>query len=223
MSDLQFVTGSSTLISGFIQLTCGLTTFEWLVIVSSAWFASLTHLSCLTLMRNHLYNNPNERLWRLLSMGTLAIMSVVSLAFTANYSWTSLEANDHYGGTDSWTEGNLRTPGPHANDYAICFLSIQPRSDAAFWSTIVSTLLILLGFVSRVVKLHPLLSAGLVGKGRAWLSALARRPLNVLFDTLCKKKPYKSLSRTLIYRPLLAGFLAGRLLLSVWSSMLMEV
>jgi hypothetical protein len=69
MSDLQIVTGFSILISGHVQLESGLAAYQWQFIVELAWFSCLTHLACLTLLRNHLSRHTSERLWRLFAMG----------------------------------------------------------------------------------------------------------------------------------------------------------
>lgn len=60
MSDLQILTGISILISGYAQLECGLSCYHWQVLVYLAWFSSLTHLSCLTLLRNYLCQSPRR-------------------------------------------------------------------------------------------------------------------------------------------------------------------
>ena len=102
MSDLQIVTGFAVLISGFAQLPCGLSTYYWLLIVQLAWFSSLTHLSCLTLLRHHLYARRTELTWRLLAMGAMALLLIIGLVSTGNYYWTF--------DTDTWYGG---IPGPN--------------------------------------------------------------------------------------------------------------
>jgi arginine exporter protein ArgO len=87
MSDLQIVTGLSILISGFSQLHCGLSTYHWQVLVYLAWFSSLTHLCCLTFLRNYLFNHPGQRLWRLVSMFVIVLMLVVALVPTGYFDW----------------------------------------------------------------------------------------------------------------------------------------
>ena len=209
MSDLQIVTGVSILISGFVQLKCGLSTYYWLVIVYLAWFSSLTHLSCLTLVRHHLYSRGSEREWRLLAMGVLATLLVVGLGFTGNYSW-------------AFDEDRVYEWYPPMNKYAACHLRVSPTTDMAFISMIISVFLIVVGFASRVVKLHRSLSVGVIGRSRDFLSSHARRGLRFVFKWCSVGSP-RNLKRTLCYYPLLAAFLELRLLLDFWSSMLLEV
>ncbi|KAL4915264.1 hypothetical protein BDW62DRAFT_188963 [Aspergillus aurantiobrunneus] len=85
MSDLQLGTGTAILISGYSQLRCGLYSYHWLVIGRLAWFSSLTHLSCLTFLRNYLYNQKPQRQWRLLFMFVLVIMLITAMVSTGSY------------------------------------------------------------------------------------------------------------------------------------------
>src|SRR5262245_30221215 len=78
MSDIQIWTGLSILISGFSQLSCGISSYHWLLLVCLAWFSSLTQLACLTMLRNYLYNRPAERIWRLCAMGVFAVLLIVA-------------------------------------------------------------------------------------------------------------------------------------------------
>ncbi|KAK9847314.1 hypothetical protein MYU51_019581 [Penicillium brevicompactum] len=76
MSDVQIITGISIIVSGAAQLKCGISTHQWQVLVYLAWFSSLTHLSCLTLLRNCLHQRPAERIWRLVfSFGVFSVCS----------------------------------------------------------------------------------------------------------------------------------------------------
>ncbi|KAI9694682.1 MAG: hypothetical protein M1822_000298 [Bathelium mastoideum] len=153
MSDLQILTGISILISGFAQLLCGLSCWHWQLLVYLAWFSSLTHLACLTFLRNYLYDNPGERSWRLVSMGILATLLVFALVPTGNYDWVSgfdLDA-DVYDDDDE---------PPLPPDYAICHIKKTKTADSlTFASMIVSVLLVAIGFVSRVIRLHKMLSS----------------------------------------------------------------
>ncbi|KAM7215095.1 hypothetical protein V8F06_009549, partial [Rhypophila decipiens] len=71
MSDIQIFTGLSILISAFANLQCGISCYHWQVMVYLSWFSALTHLSCLTVLRNQLYNSKGERTWRILGMGAV--------------------------------------------------------------------------------------------------------------------------------------------------------
>ena len=213
MSDLQIVTGLSILISGYTQLPQGLSSFHWMVIVDLAWFSSLTHLACLTLLRNHLYNHSMQRIWRLLCMAVLVILLTVALSFTGGYDWTSSHRSNYiYKGTAF----NVIRP-------AMCHPSSSTRSSVTYYAMVFSILLVVFGFVARIIRLHKAISVGVWGKSRAKLSIQARRLLSIAFAWSCLGSSHKSLKRTLFYRPLLTTLFVAHLFLDGWSSMFVEV
>ncbi|KAJ6012353.1 hypothetical protein N7522_002708 [Penicillium canescens] len=202
LGDLQLITGFSILIGGSVQLDCGLTVYEWQVIVDLAWFSCLTHLSCLMVLRSYLYVHTFARIWRLAAMGILATLLVFGLLPTANY------------------VDLLYSRSP---DYAKCYLAIRPSSDLALWSMNLSVLIIIIGFFSRVVKLHKALSVTLWGGLRTRMSVQARSMLRVVYNWCSTSGPVQGLRFSLVYRPLFAVFLVARFGLDVWSSMFAEV
>ncbi|CAG8179328.1 unnamed protein product [Penicillium nalgiovense] len=213
MSDLQIVTGLSILISGYTQLPQGLSSFHWMVIVDLAWFSSLTHLACLTLLRNHLYNHSIQRIWRLFCMAALVILLTVALSFTGGYDWTSVSISSTIN-----KDAALSVIRP-----AMCQTSSGTRSTVTYYAMVFSILLMVFGFVARIVKSHKTMSVGIWGKARAELGMQARRLLSITFTWCCLGSSRKSLKRMLFYRPLLTTFFAARLFLDAWSSMFLEV
>lgn len=213
MSDLQIVTGLSILISGYAQLHQGISSYHWMVIVGLAWFSSLTHLACLTLLRNHLYSHPLQRIWRLFCMAALVILLTIALSFTGGYWWSSLQGGLIPDEEMAWSI--IR--------HAMCHSGFDVRSTTAYYAMVLSILLVIFGFVARIIKLHKIISVSIWGKARARLSMQARRLLRIAFTWCCSNNSYKSLKRTLLYRPLLTVFLVARLFLDGWSSMFSEV
>ncbi|KAJ5952101.1 uncharacterized protein N7479_010514 [Penicillium vulpinum] len=213
MSDIQIITGLSILISGYVQLHQGISSFHWIVIVDLAWFSSLTHLACLTLLRNYLYNHSLQRTWRLVSMAVLVIFLTIALSFTGDYYWTSFKILPD---TTYFVRNDMIDP-------AMCHLSFSPSSMMAYCGMIISILLIILGFVTRIIKLYKTISIDGWGKARARISMQARHLLSFAFTWCCSSGSRNSLKRTLLYRPLLTTFLVARLFLDGWSSMFLEV
>jgi hypothetical protein len=182
-----------------------------------AWFSSLTHLCCLTFLRNYLFNHPGQRLWRLVSMFIIIIMLVIALVPTGSFDWFRGSSTDE--------------PMPPPSSYAICFFGQQPPKPSGFehslpnsyLSMILSSLLLLLGFLTRVIRLYKTLSVEYILRLRSLLSKIARHGLRLVY-AWCQAQPSsKSLRRSLIYHPLLAGFFMLRVSLDVYSSMFMEV
>jgi hypothetical protein len=212
MSDLQILTGTSILISGYVQLHCGLSAFHWQIIVFLAWFSSITHLSCLTFLRNYLYNRPAERAWRLVAMFLMLVMLLVAMIPTGAYNWT-----DFYYSGDGY-------PTPAPSDYAICYLRPDGNDDQLTFATmVISVILLALGFIYRVIRMHESLSVTIVGRAREFCSEKARYVLRRIYTKSGMETSGLTLNRFLFYRPILALFFTGRALLDLWNSMLMEV
>ncbi|KAJ6121421.1 hypothetical protein N7512_003886 [Penicillium capsulatum] len=203
------VTGLSVMISGFVQFRSGISTYHFVMIVYLAYFSTVTHLSCLTALRQYLHDHKIERQWRLLGMTLLAILLIVGLAFTGNYDWAV-----------SLNPG--KRPGP--GDYAACYIDVTSGALVGVLSTITSIFFVALALISRVIKLHGYLSRNVCGRARTWVSRSVWGPLRAMHSRLeIKKSPLHSLRRTLIYRPVLVLLLMPRVLLDLWCSVSFEV
>lgn len=214
MSDLQLATGIGILISGYAQLRCGLSCYHWLVIGRLAWFSSLTHLSCLTLLRNYLHNRKSERQWRLALMLVLIIMLITAIVPTGRYDWTLDFELDIHSSDDS----------PRPSEYAICWFSTLPPAYpfGTLLSMVVLVLLAGLGFIIRAIKLHKPLSEQLV-KTRARISEGLRRQLWMLYRCKTRRRGLPRVTGNALYYPALALFLSLRLFADHFSSMFFEV
>ncbi|KAJ5538397.1 hypothetical protein N7494_007876, partial [Penicillium frequentans] len=208
MSDIQIVTGFSIMISGFVQLKCGLATYHWLVIVHLAWLSCLTQLSCLTLLRNHLHDHPTERTIRLLVVGALVILLIVGLSFTGNYHWAFNADNIYH---------------PTLSDPAICHMRARPGKNSAFFSMSHSMILIVYVFASRVISLYDTLSVGVIGRARIFLSGHIRKLLRIVYNWSHASRSPRSLKLTLCYLPLLSVYLTCLVLVDMWDSAITEV
>jgi hypothetical protein len=221
MSDLQLITGTSILISGYAQLRCGIRAFHWQIIVLLAWFSSVTHLSCLTFLRNHLYNRPAERECRLAAMGLMLLMLLVATIPTGNYDWR-----------DVW-DGHPPDSRPYPSDYAICYLRPKfywnPLQDyggtvaMAGSTTVISVVSLTWGFLYRVIRLHKSLSVFVVGRARETCSEKSRNFLRRSYAKMGMQTSGLTFKRLFLYRPLLALFFTARISLDLWSSMFIEV
>ena len=221
MSDLQILTGMSILIAGFIQLDCGISAFHWQVLVYLAWFSSVTHLSCLTILRTFLYNHPSQRLWRLIGMLVVVVMLIVALLPTGQWMWQEQRMLG-------------QNPFPPGGAYAICFyekLDIESYTSHItvfpkylnIMIMVLSVLLLAIGFLIRVVKLYKSVSVGFFKPVRSWLSKIALRWLRKLSKWYNTKHWFLRLARITVYRLLLIMFLLMRLILDVWTSTFLEV
>lgn len=84
LCDIQLLTGISMLLSGFVSLS----DFEymdlssWFMITELGWFSNLTHQCGLVFLRSYLYENPRERMWRLILMSVLFVALVTAMTPT---------------------------------------------------------------------------------------------------------------------------------------------
>lgn len=74
LGDTQVVTSVAILLSGYMQLPCGISTYHWEMIVDLAWFSALTHLTALTSLRHYFRRRPAMAMWRVGFMGVTLIL-----------------------------------------------------------------------------------------------------------------------------------------------------
>lgn len=207
MSDLQILSGIASMLSGYIQLHCGISCYHWNILVYLAWFSSLTHLSCLTFLRNYLYNRPGQRAWRLSLMFLLVGMLVAGLLPTGNFNWES------------------PPPSLGLHNYVICYWRRADDANAEIYTTmIMSVLFLLFGFFSRFIRLFRSLSFKIIQQLKDRISTWLRKYLEQRHQKISTGLgPLSILHRTLYYRPQLVLFLMGRVFADMWTSMIFEV
>ena len=140
-SDQQIITGIAVLASGYGQLSCGLSTYHWQIVVYLAWFSSLTHLLTLTFLRRYFLTNRAARAWRAALMLLMLTMLIIALVPT---------------GYDGW-----RMTGVISGPSAICFFgwvkSPIPRHflirSYKSLATLLSAAVLVIGYVTRLIKI----------------------------------------------------------------------
>ena len=178
-SDLQSVTCVSLLASAFSRLTHGLDTYHWQIAVDLAWFSSITHLTTLTCLRNHLQKHPLLRIWRVLSMLVVALM-----LSCATYS------------TGWLTRGDVSAFPAQC----LYFPDTMTKYGEEFNTTYVvaNLVFLLLSYLTRIVQLFPIVLEILRKIFRTWPGSCLCGFLNFT------SKRYKQ-SRQMCVRILLAG------------------
>lgn len=182
MCDIQAITGISILIGGFICLDESLSAHHWELIVNLAWFSSITHLSGLTVLRRYLQVHHYERYVRIFFMFVLLAMLLIAMVPTAFINWRSSEKQ----GTPDESAAGPKTP-------AICLFSIQcglslypqdfdvvpfERSNA-FQEMMISLFFLVIGFLSRTIKLSTRLSG--------WTREKIGNPVDTFLEGLYQK------------------------------------
>ena len=157
-SDQQLVTGLALLISGSVQLRCGISSYHWQTIIYLAWFSSLTHLTTLTVLRQYFRDNPAPRIWRAVLMLVMITMLGIALLPSGDYWWFRwVTSDDEF----EFERTTARLP-------ALCFFRrlVARSSEEHFGfdtytttSMLISILVLLSGYLTRVVKLSRRASA----------------------------------------------------------------
>lgn len=91
MCDVQLLTGTGILLSGYISLFCFISAYHWQLVVYLAWFSNLTHIACLTALRRYLHRHQLERNWRLFFMTVLWAGLIPAMVPTAFFNWPNEE------------------------------------------------------------------------------------------------------------------------------------
>jgi hypothetical protein len=207
------------MLSGFLQLNCGISTFHWQRVIHLAWFSSVTHMCCLTFLRDHLCESKVLQVWRIPSMVILSMLLIYAFTTTSRYDW-----NDYVDYGASEASSHLAVE-PY--DQAVCFMRPPKISEdvATIMSgqrMIVSIVLLATGMISRVVRLYQPSHMAVI-KSRSWVSRKAMLFLQWSYRKVIADSIYASVAAVLIYRPLLAVFLSARLLADVFTSKAFEV
>ena len=210
MSDFQLITGLSILVSGYSQ-RCSLQAYYWQRVVHLAWFSSITHLCCLTFLREHFARNKVAYYWRLPGMITLVIMLIFALVPTAHYVWD----DDRY-------------VQPKPSDYAICFLNkhqdgvAEDYYDAAQQRMVLSAVFMGIGMLNRLWHLFRAPTQIYV-RLRGFFGHYTRTGLSHIRAWTLEAYPGTYVVAAVLYRPLLAMLLSWRFLIDVISSRAFEV
>ncbi|KAI1777780.1 hypothetical protein F4818DRAFT_325527 [Hypoxylon cercidicola] len=206
LADTQIITGLAILISGFISIRCRLSSYHWQIIVYLAWLSSMTHLSTLTFLRNHLYNQPAEYFSRLLLMLTLIGLlcaAAIPTAFFDFYGDDPLDFQPSY--------------------FAICFYGPKMNTRTlAFQSMILFLVLSIYGYVIRIAKMSKWIMTR-SHKAMAYISELFNKQIK-LWNPIEAPRTWYRTSMELIARPLLIALLrVVTIQLSIFGSFLAEI
>lgn len=215
LSDFQLLTGLSIMISGFTQLRCGISIYHWHKVVRLAWFSSITHLCCLTFLRDYFQHHKLAQLWRVPGMVILVIMLIVALIPTAQYTW--------------YFDGHLSLGDivKFVSRPAVCSF-FPSQNSGGFTSRAgnqragISISLLCLGLLLRLCRLYDT-PGDIYFKIRMWCSSGTKSLLQKLLDWCKADSGFGLLGIICLYRPLLTIFLCYRILFDVASSKVFEV
>lgn len=212
LSDTQLVTGLAILISGYSQLSCGITAYHWQIIVFVAWFSSFTFLSAMAFLEGYFQTNHSLRIIRVCFMFILGGLQIVALLPTGSQNWLDL-----YG------EGGGFYPSLSAQCYfeqltMASFTSGGPR----IWSMILSVLVVGISYIHSGVRLFDSTAAF----SRRYFRTVPGTYLKGLLYFLERKADQRALGAAIWTLPYLLSFFAfssARAFYDLAESMLLEI
>ena len=95
-SDTQLVTSLAILISGYLQLSCGISLFHWQMVVNLAWFSAITHLATLTSLRQYFRDHSYMAACRATVMGILLILLSIAFVPTGYLPQINIEGHNNH-------------------------------------------------------------------------------------------------------------------------------
>lgn len=229
MSDLHTISGIALLISGFAQLRCGISAYDWQMLAYIAWFSCVTNFACITFLRHYLYQHPRERAWRLLCMGLLVTLLVAAYIPTANQRW--VRAYIEYDEIER--EIGRELPGSDLYYYAraygsstqaICMFR-NPTAEFLYEKLLVAfSILFLTGaYFTRIVSVHRYLARDIIGRMRASCSSYVQLQLIKVWQKVQGDKLYCTLARRLLYHPLLVSLCCIQVFMDLVMSRFVDV
>ncbi|KAK3312585.1 hypothetical protein B0H66DRAFT_570935 [Apodospora peruviana] len=191
LSDIQTVVGFALLATGFLSLSSGISAYHFMLVVQIAWFAHVTQLAGLSVLRSDDNRSAIARWTRILLTLALAGVLITAIVPTLFFNWAYYSGSPFkFGdGRDNWhyPGGSASLPG----SYAVCFFD-QPRAvrwhyyssylawkytdTPAFGTGVTAMVLVGLNAVVRSLKLVPWLGkparSARRGISRWWTSLL---------------------------------------------------
>ncbi|KAF9734343.1 hypothetical protein PMIN06_004243 [Paraphaeosphaeria minitans] len=143
LSDTQLVTGLAILIAGYSQLSCGIASYHWQILVYVAWFSSFTFLSAMAFLEGFFLANNSLRLIRVFFMCTMGALQIAALLPTGSRNW--LDA--------------AREAGPlYVGLSAECFyqqlsMTSYSKGGPRMWSMVFSVLVVGVSYVHTGIRL----------------------------------------------------------------------
>lgn len=194
-----------------------------------AWFATVTHLSGLSIMSKHLHGRAWERKLRVVLMGILLIVLIVAMVPMA-----AITITEDDGGKDlvlTWNcdascffNPKFMSNNLHSISLGLAWGSTRTMTQTAaqFGSTIMAVALMCFSFTVRLWRITPTLLTATKSKladVSARVQAVIQRLANMQFSRSWQDVMWQEL----LARPFLCVFLLLRTWVLIWSSMLFEV
>lgn len=235
MCDAQILTVLAIIISGFLSLKCStshLSAYHWQMIVNLAWFACITQLSGLTVIRFYLQDRPIQRNVRFCFMTLLFALVIAGIVPTGYFNWNVDEsvsaAQPGAPAICFFPSNNRKSMFDHdfCDPYGIGYLDCAISGPISAQSIIFSVCLLAYGYVARSIKLYKPFSRAMYSFFRDTISQVFRNMLYELARSGGSSATPVELGDGLFTRLVVVpvfSFLCMRMLLDLATSMLAEV
>lgn len=201
MCDIQAITSLAILMSGFISLKhtdAPLTASDWQMLVYLVWFSTSTHLAGLTSLRAYLNARPRLKISRLILISLLLCWLLVAMVPTGFFDWGSFSKGykNHVPSPlspaicyfDLTTARSLWLFSVNRGHPEVVSMIPHPLMETpAMQAMIVGEVVLVVGFLSRCIKLSPVFSHRMIRYAHepiakfatwsvCWLVSLAEDP-----------------------------------------------
>ena len=214
LSDQQVVTGIALLVSGYVQLPCDLDVYHWQILVYLVWFSSMTHLTTLTVLRQHFRDHPAIRSWRAVLMLITVLMLGVALLPTGHALW--YPSSYYFAAIPVKCVYQRLAP-----KYVSLDVGYSETGHLNEWIMITSILILFFGYMTRLIKL----SRRATTFTKYWLRSAPGAKLNKLVAK-CESEGFtrsKRLHWRLTYWLLTTIYVCLHAYYEIFESMLSEV
>lgn len=221
ISDLQLITSVAILVSGYVQLSKGISLYHWTTIVDLAWFSALTHLATLTSLRHFFRSRPIMASARVILMGLVLVLLSVAFFPTGFHNQRLHSAQGSADFENDFEKARRDYDSYFVSAPALCFYSTSsaktalaglgaaslspgiPQSNATntvansfnFGLVGISVMFLIISYVTRVVRIYEPLSKPI----EKWLRIVPMGILQGRYRVLEETSPaskYSSLNKT---------------------------
>lgn len=191
-SDTQLVTSLAILISGYLQLSCGLSLYHWQTVVNLAWFSAITHLTTLTSQKRYFRSYPFMAICRILIMGMVLIL--LSVAFVPTGYAPQIDGD----AWQEWTGSSITSYAYFMSSPAVCLFSPASKDAAVSQIDLFAASSVSSGYTDRGHSYNaPLVALSLTYLLTSFGSRVIRisTPLALTFERWLKVRPSNFLQR----------------------------
>ncbi|KAL8822614.1 MAG: hypothetical protein Q9191_006652 [Dirinaria sp. TL-2023a] len=179
LADMQVITGMAILLCGYTQLPKGLNSYHWVMVVSLAWFSSLTHLATLTSLRDYFQARPSMAACRAVFMGIVLVMLAVSYGTTGYISQFQVTGNQlAWPAQCLFSSENMSEIGKSPQGASI---GRQPLFNKPL--VVISIVFLVVSYLTRVVRIF----GPTTGLARRWFNAVPRKIMRGGYSSTSRK------------------------------------